>query len=110
MSKCNLEKEKSQRLGFKFLVGIGILRFISPFLIWWNLLWGFCVNFILDWVDGSIILPLGVPSVIYQTYDKLLDLWWYILALIYSVRFPQFNFFLVLQTGQTNLISEYSFK
>ena len=62
-----------------------VLRISAVSLMWWNVLFGFMVNGMLDAIDGDILGRLGVARSSYQKYDKLLDLWWYIAIFVYVV-------------------------
>lgn len=55
--------------------------------MWWNVLYGFLANGLLDAVDGDILAEAGVPRNWYQKYDKLLDNWWYVAIFVYTVLY-----------------------
>lgn len=59
----------------KILVPIGILA--SPFFLGW-------ANFILDTIDGDILLRIGLLDQNYQLIDKATDYLTYIVMLVYS--------------------------
>ena len=48
----------------KFLIPLLIIRF--PFAAGW-------ANFILDSIDGDLLIPLGLPNEMYQPVDKITD-------------------------------------
>ena len=48
----------------KFLIPLLIIRF--PFVAGW-------ANFVLDSIDGDILIPLGLPNEVYQPVDKITD-------------------------------------
>ena len=51
-------------IALKFLVPVGIV--FRPFAFGW-------ANFVLDTVDGDLLIPLGVPDGLYQNVDKIAD-------------------------------------
>lgn len=61
----------------KFLIPILLLRF--PFQAAWG-------NYILDVIDGDILLYLGIEENTYQIIDKVADYWSYIFMLILGLR------------------------
>ena len=62
---------------FKFLVPLFILKF--PFQAVW-------ANYILDVIDGDILLSLGMQDSLYQTIDKIADYFSYIIMLVVGLR------------------------
>ncbi|HRP36675.1 MAG TPA: hypothetical protein PLS50_02590 [Candidatus Dojkabacteria bacterium] len=69
-------------MGTYLIVFIIALKFLLPvLLIWFPFLagWG---NFLLDTIDGDILIPLGLEDYNYQTIDKLADYVTYIFMLI----------------------------
>jgi len=69
-------------MGTYLMVFIIALKFLLPvLLIWFPFLagWG---NFLLDTIDGDILIPLGLEDYNYQTIDKLADYVTYIFMLI----------------------------
>jgi len=60
----------------KFALPLLIVRF--PFAAGW-------ANFVLDSVDGDLLIPLGLPNATYQPIDKLAD--WATYAAIVVVAF-----------------------
>jgi len=69
------------------LVGIGIvfLKFFTPLLIIFSPFLGGWMNFILDTIDGDILLPLGLEETKYQLIDKIAD-WVTYVAMIIAAR------------------------
>lgn len=61
----------------KFLVPALMLKF--PF----QAVWG---NYLLDVLDGDILMSLGINDYLYQTIDKFADYWSYIFMLILGLR------------------------
>lgn len=51
-------------LAMKFLVPVGIPFF--PFIFGW-------INFVLDTIDGDLLVPLGMDDASYQPIDKIAD-------------------------------------
>lgn len=62
----------------KFLIPVGIV--FAPFWFGW-------ANFVLDTVDGDLLVPLGLADSTYQPIDKLADWATYIGMLIAAYRF-----------------------
>lgn len=70
-----------------FLIFIIIAaKFLLPVLfIWFPFLAGWA-NFVLDTIDGDILIPLGLEDYNYQTIDKLADYFTYVFMLIVGWR------------------------
>ena len=64
-------------VGAKFVVPLLIVRF--PFAAGW-------ANFVLDGVDGDILVPLGLPDAIYQPVDKIADWVTYVAIVVVAHR------------------------
>lgn len=64
-------------ISLKFVVPSLMLRF--PFAGAWG-------NYVLDVVDGDVLLELGVPEERYQTIDKAADYFSYVIMLIVGLR------------------------
>lgn len=62
------------------IVIIGLKFFLPVLLMWFPFLAGWA-NFVLDTVDGDILIPLGLEDYNYQTIDKLADYVTYIFML-----------------------------
>ncbi len=71
----------------RFLIA-GVL-FINPFLAELGAL-------LFDWFDSGVAYLAGISWKAYTRYDKLLDYWWYIFILIYSIGKPIFAVVLML--------------
>lgn len=65
-------------IGLKFLIPIGIGFF--PFAFGW-------ANFVLDTIDGDLLVPLGLADSTYQPIDKLADWATYIGMVVAAWRF-----------------------
>jgi hypothetical protein len=61
----------------KFIVPLLIIRF--PFAAGW-------ANFVLDGVDGDLLVPLGLPNETYQPVDKITDWVTYVAIVILGFR------------------------
>ena len=61
----------------KFFMPVLLLRF--PFQASWG-------NYVLDVIDGDILLYLGMEENMYQIVDKVADYWSYIFMLILGLR------------------------
>ena len=61
----------------KFIVPLLIIRF--PFAAGW-------ANFILDGVDGDLLVPLGLPNETYQPVDKITDWVTYVAIVVVAYR------------------------
>jgi hypothetical protein len=61
----------------KFLLPVLIVPF--PFVAGW-------ANFVLDSVDGDLLIPLGLPNEIYQTVDKVADWVTYVAMVVVGYR------------------------
>lgn len=85
-------------VALKFLIPVGIV--FSPFWFGW-------ANFVLDTIDGDILIPLGLDDSIYQPVDKLADWATYIAMVVaaYRYRWPirrwVLGLFLFRSVGQT---------
>jgi hypothetical protein len=66
-------------IALKFILPVFYLRY--PFAAGW-------ANFLLDSVDGDILVPGGVPEAAYQQMDKLADYVAYVFMLIWGWRTP----------------------
>jgi len=84
-----------KKLGIPLIVA---LRLILPLLLWWNALFATILVLLADLADGEVFRRAFAfrDNAKYQQIDKALDFYWYIFALIYSVRFPIFNLLLFL--------------
>lgn len=68
------------------IVVIVLLKFIIPVLMLWvpfQAVWG---NYLLDVIDGDILLSLGMADSTYQTIDKVADYISYIFMLVVGLR------------------------
>lgn len=80
--------------------GIPVLIVWFPFAAGW-------ANFVLDSVDGDLLVPLGLPNASYQPVDKLADWATYIAMVVaaYRLRWPVrrlvLGLFLFRSVGQT---------
>jgi hypothetical protein len=85
----------------KFALPILIVRF--PFAAGW-------ANFVLDSVDGDLLIPLGLPNAIYQPVDKLADWATYVAIVVvaYRNRWPtrrlMLGLFLFRSVGQVGFL------
>lgn len=85
----------------KFVLPLLIIRF--PFAAGW-------ANFVLDSVDGDLLIPLGLPNAIYQPVDKLADWATYVAIVVlgYRDRWPirklMFGLFLFRSAGQASFL------
>ena len=61
----------------KFALPVLIVRF--PFAAGW-------ANFVLDSVDGDLLIPLGLPNEVYQPVDKLSDWVTYVAIVVVAYR------------------------
>jgi hypothetical protein len=66
-------------IALKFILPVFYLRY--PFAAGW-------ANFLLDSVDGDLLVPGGVPEAAYQQMDKLADYVAYVFMLIWGWRTP----------------------
>jgi hypothetical protein len=66
-------------VGLKFI--LPLLYFRYPFGAGW-------ANFLLDSVDGDILVPAGLPDPTYQLVDKAADYWTYICIFVWGWRQP----------------------
>ncbi|MBN2454079.1 hypothetical protein JXB11_00885 [Candidatus Woesearchaeota archaeon] len=65
------------------LIGIVIAaKFLLPFLMLRFPFWASASNFILDTIDGDILMPLGLEFGTYQLIDKIADYVTYILMVV----------------------------
>lgn len=63
----------------KYLLPVALLRF--PFLAGW-------ANFILDTVDGDLLIPLGLSDPVYQNIDKSADYVTYVFMVAAAWNWP----------------------
>lgn len=66
-------------VGAKYLLPALLVRF--PFAAGW-------ANFVLDTVDGDILIPLGLSDPVYQTIDKSADWVTYVFMVVAAWRWP----------------------
>lgn len=59
--------------------GLPVLIVFFPFAAGW-------ANFVLDGVDGDLLIPLGLPNEIYQRVDKLSDWATYVAIVVVAYR------------------------
>lgn len=80
--------------------GIPVLIVWFPFAAGW-------ANFVLDGVDGDLLVPLGLPDATYQPVDKLADWATYVAMVVaafrkaWPVRWLVLGLFLFRSVGQT---------
>lgn len=82
-------------------VFIIILKFLVPALMLkfpFHAVWG---NYLLDVVDGDILLSLGINDYLYQTIDKFADYWSYIFMLILGLRWKIKKIIIILFAYRT---------
>lgn len=81
----------------KFLLPVLIIPF--PFVAGW-------ANFVLDSIDGDLLIPLGVPNEVYQPVDKIADWLTYVAMVVvgyrngWSIRRLLLGLFLFRSMGQ----------
>ncbi|MEZ4502931.1 MAG: hypothetical protein R3C39_09925 [Dehalococcoidia bacterium] len=77
--------------------GLPVLLVWFPFGAGW-------ANFVLDAVDGDLLIPLGLSDPVYQNIDKSADYVTYIFMVLASRRWPMFRwlvvFFAIRTVGQ----------
>lgn len=74
---------------YQFLAKIFVfLRLTTPFLIFINPLLATLIILFLDGMDGFVFNKAGISLEKYQWTDKLLDLYWYTVILIWSITNP----------------------
>ena len=66
-------------VALKYLLPVALIPF--PFVAGWG-------NFVLDSVDGDILIPLGLPDVVYQRIDKSADWVTYLFMVAAAWRWP----------------------
>ena len=85
----------------KFVLPLLILRF--PFAAGW-------ANFVLDGVDGDLLVPLGLPNETYQPVDKIADWVTYVMIVLAAYRFAwptrrlMLGLFLFRSVGQISFL------
>ena len=72
------------------------VRLVGPFLIFFNPLLASALSLIFDEADFYLFYKSGYKLIYYHIIDKLLDYWWYIFILIYSLGQPINNFVIIL--------------
>ncbi len=83
--------------------GLPLLIIPFPFAAGW-------ANFVLDGIDGDLLIPLGLPDAIYQPVDKLSDWVTYVAIVIVAYRneWPtrrlMLGLFLFRSVGQTGFL------
>ena len=70
-----------------FIAFVVFLKFFVPVLILKSPFWGMWGNYFLDVADGDILHFLGMGELMYQTTDKIADLWSYVFMLLLGLRF-----------------------
>lgn len=65
-----------------------LAKFLLPLAIFWYPFQAPWVNFILDTIDGDILMPLGLSFATYQTIDKVADYFTYIVMLLVGRKWP----------------------
>ncbi|MAG60076.1 hypothetical protein CMO96_04785 [Candidatus Woesebacteria bacterium] len=65
---------------------IVLLKIIVPSLMLWFPFPAVWANYVLDVLDGDILLELGMEESLYQTIDKVADYFSYIIMLIVGLR------------------------
>ena len=87
-----------------FIVLIILLKFAFPILILWFPFLAGWSNFVLDSIDGDILIPLGLEDKNYQLIDKIADYTTYIFIVIWSwkktIRREIIAAFLIRTIGQ----------
>lgn len=78
------------------LVAVSIVRLIVPFFIFSHALITITISLLFDNMDGYVSYRAGLNWKKYNTLDKLLDYWWYIFILIYSIPLNIFPIILIL--------------
>ena len=83
------------------LILVETSRLIAPFFIFPNPLVPSILVLTLDSIDGSLFYKSGYNWKVYNLIDKLLDYWWYIFIVIYSLSLPIFPIILILFAYRT---------
>jgi len=83
---------------FKILAPIStILRIIAPLFIFTYPIYVTLAAILLDWFDGEFYYQWKIKRIIYNYFDKSLDLYWYSITLAYAYfNLPYFHLFLGL--------------
>ena len=77
-------------------VFIVVLKFLIPLIMFKVPFVGAWGNYLLDVVDGDILLSLGMGEYLYQTIDKIADYFSYIVMLVVGIRWRIKNTIIVL--------------
>ncbi|OGK23417.1 hypothetical protein A3A46_03150 [Candidatus Roizmanbacteria bacterium RIFCSPLOWO2_01_FULL_37_13] len=86
----------NKRKKYKILLFLNeFLRLLAPFLIFFNPLMTSVLSLIFDEADFYLFYKSGYKWIYYHIIDKLLDYWWYIFILIYSLDKP-IKFFVII--------------
>lgn len=75
----------------KIIVLIGTTRFLLPFFLFSYPIIVIIFSVLLDTLDGHIAFWAGWRWRNYNTYDKLLDWWWYVWVLLFCLQTPIFG-------------------
>lgn len=75
-------------MGTAIALIIIVLKFILPVLIYFFPFAAGWANFVLDTIDGDLLIPLGIEDYTYQTIDKLADYTTYIAMLLVGLKLP----------------------
>lgn len=90
-------KKRNQKALIQYLF-IVVLRIGVPLLIFYYPIFSALVVTFLDIIDADFASNRVLSLKEYERYDKILDLWWYTMAIVYSVFYlkPYFVFLLFL--------------
>lgn len=80
---------------------IALLRILVPFSIFFHPVAATAASIILDSLDGYMGFRAGMTHRGYHTYDKLMDYWWYMFILLYSVDLSIFPVIFILFVYRT---------
>lgn len=91
-------------LNSMWIILFGIVAFfrfiIPPFVLIFPIITTIASN-VLDSIDGYFAYRAGLRYKRYNQYDKILDLWWYVFILLYSVETPAFQMIFILFVYRT---------
>lgn len=67
-----------------YIIVCGV-RVVTPFLIFYTPLEAILINLFLDMLDGEFASRKALTQEEYEVIDKIIDLWWYSVVLIYAL-------------------------
>lgn len=86
-SVTNITTHKYENHNISTIFALTLARILFPFLIFRRPILAVIASMVVDYLDGFLLNLLSTwTRAQYQVWDKVLDMWWYVIVLVYVVK------------------------